>query len=398
MFVVGKKESIKGVYIEIMSMKSRSAFTDSVPAPPSEMDENRPTLLIQQNPMARNKKAGLGWWYYLTAPKEAADTASLAERERSRRGRLISAVMFFALIMFMLGFLIGVFGPNHFIAFAVLFPIFMIFIASLFNRSGRTGIAGFIIPLGLNLALIAVTLSSPLTPSSIQLYDLLVFVEVFAVSLLPPNGWVLSGFVLFNLIFIQADITLQPHTALFAAMIATDNVTVRMRPVVIHVVLASVMWLWVRSANNAILRADRAEVIANLEHVVAEQERAVAQQKVLLDQGIQDIVDTHMRVANGDLSSRVPLSSGSVLWPVAGPLNNLLARFQRMNQEVAEAHQAMYEFQRVREALAQVLYRVRMARIGRRPGPFTRTGTMVDPLIENLDPLLQVHNSSEEGK
>lgn len=379
-----------------MNTDSRTAFTNTVTAIRNEREDNRPTLLIQQNPVAQNKRTGLGWWYRLTAPKEVPDTASLAEREHSRRGRLISAVMFFALIMFILGFLIGIFGPNHFIALAVLFPIFMILIASVFNRNGKTSIAGFIIPLGLNLTLIAVTLSSPLTPSSIQLYDLLVFVEVFAVSLLPPNGWILLGFVLFNLIFIQADITLQPHTTLFATMITTDNVTVRLRPIVIHVVLTSVIWLWVRSANNALLRADRAEVIANLEHVVAEQERAVAQQKVQLDRGIQDIVDTHMRVANGDLSSRVPLSSGSVLWAVAGPLNNLLARFQRMNQEAAEARQVMQEFQRVRDALAQAIYRIKMARIGRQFEPFTRTGTIVDPLLENLDPLLQSYESPDQ--
>ena len=327
------------------SMNGRSTFTNSIPDPMNEIEDNKPTLLIQQDPTIRNNRQVLGWWYRLTAPKEASELASLTERERSRRGHLISSVIFAALIMCILGLLVGTFGPNHFIAIVVgCFLIPIILIASLFNRSGRTSVAGFIIPLALDLTLIAVTLSSRLAPSSIQLYDLLVLVEVFAVSLLPPNGWVLSGFVLFNLIFIQADVTLQPHTALFATMIATDNVSVRLRPIVVHVIIAGIMWLWVRSANSAILRADRAEVIANLEHVVAEQERVVAQQKVLLDQGIQDIVDTHMRVANGDLSSRVPLSSGSVLWPVAGPLNNLLARFQRMNQEVAEAHRTMQEF------------------------------------------------------
>jgi hypothetical protein len=352
-------------------------------------DARDPTMLITQDPNRKKQRSGLAWWYRLTAPKELPENAPLAERERVRRGQLISTAMFFAAIVFVLGTFVGIFGPNHFIAVATGFSLFLVAVSSQFNRNGYTNVAGLMIPLGFNFALVAVVLSAPLTPTSIQLYDLLVFVEVFAASFLPPNGWLLAIFALGNIIFIQADITLQPHTAAFTSILATDMVAIRLRPVIIHIVVSGVIWLWVRSANQAIARADRAEVIANLEHIVAEQERAVAQEKRQLEESMQAIVDTHIQVANGNLSSRVPLSSGNVLWQVAGPLNNLLARFQHMQKDMRAMRQVEQELLRTREALSQALYLIRSAKAGRRLDAPARTGTQVDALLQEIGPFLQ---------
>jgi uncharacterized coiled-coil protein SlyX len=361
----------------------------------SKEDARDPTMLIAQDPNVKKERSVLEWWYRLTSQKEPPENAPLLVRERARRGRLISTVMFFASVLFMMGTFIGVFGPNHFIAYATTFSLVLLAISSQFNRLGYTNVAGLIIPLGFNAALVAVVFSSPLTPTSIQLYDLLVFVEVFAASFLPSSGWLLALFAIGNIIFIEADITLQAHTAAFAAIMATDSAAIRIRPVIIHIVITGVIWLWVRSASLAIARADRAEVIAKLEHIVAEQERSVAQEKQQLDASIQTIVDTHIRVANGDLSSRVPLASGNVLWQVAGPLNNLLSRFQRMHQEVREGQRVIYELRRTREALAQALYLIRSAKAGRHLNSPTQTGTLVDTLLQEMEPLLKKNDSSE---
>ncbi|GAC1360375.1 MAG: hypothetical protein NVS2B12_09140 [Ktedonobacteraceae bacterium] len=40
-----------------------------------------------------------------------------------------------------------------------------------------------------------------------------------------------------------------------------------------------------------------------------------------LDASIQQIVQTYMRIANGDFDARVPLNQDNVLWQVAGSLN-----------------------------------------------------------------------------
>ena len=351
----------------------------------AEPESELPSVLIEQDPQIKRRREILGWWYRLTSLNDPPDSASLAERERARRGRLASTVLFFATVVLFLALFIGILGPNHFIAVAVAFLLVLVILSSLFNRRGRTNIAGAIISLGFNVALVAVILSAPLTPSSIQIYDILIFVEIFIASLLPPNGFLLAAIALANLIFIEADITFQAHTASFAAMLATDGVAIRARPIIIHVVVTGVIWLWVWSASRAIARADRAEVIANLEHVVAEQERAEAMQKRQLDESIQQIVDTHIQVANGNLQARVPLNSGTVLWQIAGPLNTLLARFQRQRQELQEAYSVIQDYQRTRDVIAHLVDRVRGARSGKGPFHFQPTHTMLDPLLKELE-------------
>jgi hypothetical protein len=351
-------------------------------------------MLIAQDPTRKRQGSALTWWYSLTAPKEPPENAPLIERERARRGQLISTVMLFASILFILGTVIGIFGPNHFIAVATGMLLILTAVSSQFNRNGYTNVAGLMMPLALNAALIAVIIITPLSPSSIQIYDLLVFVEVFAASFIAPNGWLLALIALANIAFIEADITFQAHTQAFATLLATDGVSLRIRPVIIHIVITGVAWLWVRSASLALARADRAEVIANLEHIVAEQERSVAQEKRQLDESIQSIVETHINVANGNLSSRVPLSSGNVLWKVAGPLNNLLARFQHMHQDIQEARQKEQELWRTKEALTQAIYMIRSAKAGRRVPVPSRTGTAVDNLLQEIDPLMPYYDSN----
>lgn len=126
------------------------------------------------------------------------------------------------------------------------------------------------------------------------------------------------------------DLSTQHRTASFAAITATDAYPIMVRPIAIHIVVTVVLWLWVRSATQVIARADRAEVIATLEHAIAQQEHADAQLKRQLEMSIQQIVETRQRLANGDFNARAPLNNGNVLWQIAGSLNNLLSRFQRL--------------------------------------------------------------------
>src|SRR3954468_9780941 len=47
----------------------------------------------------KEKKSPLEWWYRITAPTPPPPTASLAERELARRGRLTSLVLLGAVII-----------------------------------------------------------------------------------------------------------------------------------------------------------------------------------------------------------------------------------------------------------------------------------------------------------
>ncbi len=79
--------------------------------------------------------------------------------------------------------------------------------------------------------------------------------------------------------------------------------------------------------------------------IVALQE-AIAQQKHELESGIQLILQTHVQAANGDFSSRAPLTQDHLLWQVAYSLNNLLGRLQRLSQAEGELQQIKIDFRR----------------------------------------------------
>jgi len=344
-----------------------------------------PTELIEQDP---NRKQGghgpLEWWYKLTAPQEAQLSDSFEKRELVRRGRLASTILFFFGIILLLVLSIGVIG-NHTIAIAAIILLLVVAIAAAVNRQGLSNIAGLMISFALNLALIIVIVTSPggLSASSLGLFDLLVFVELFVASLLPVN-WVFVAAAI-NIAFIVIDLLTQHRTPNFSVVMATDSYPILLRPIMLHIIVTVVLWLWVRSATQAIARADRAEVIASLEHAVAEQERAVAQQKRMLDISIQQIVETHTRVANGDFSARVPLTQENILWQIAGSLNNLLTRLQRLQREVQEQQGIKQEHQRLREVIAYVLDAVRSARTGQQPMHLTQTHTLLDPLLREMN-------------
>ncbi len=114
-----------------------------------------------------------------------------------------------------------------------------------------------------------------------------------------------------------------------------------------------------------------------MEHAIAEYERSNAMQKRQLEQGIQYLIETQRRVANGDFTARVPTTQNNVLWPVAISFNNLLTRFQRFQQDANE-------IERIRQDMPRVLHAIRDAKQKKQPLMLERTGTVLDALILEL--------------
>lgn len=339
----------------------------------------------------------LEWWYRLTTPppRPAAQT-TFAQRELARRGKLASVMLFFfMLVIVFLALPVGILSANGIVVLMVVILLAVITLAAFFNRSGKSNVTGLMVAVALNLALFMVILTSPggLAASSLSLFDLLVFSELFVASLLSEN-WVFVAAAV-NIVFIIGDLSLQPRAHDLALIMSTPAAfAVMFRPVALHVVVTVVLWLWVRSATQAIKRADRAEVIAQLQHAIAEQEHAVALQKIQLDESIQQIVEIHRRVANGDFSARVPLSQDNLLWQVAGSLNNLLARFQQLQRLEEEyqkllkqlhyGKQAEHQIRLIAQEASRLIDTLRNAKAYRRPIRFMRRGTLLDPLFKEL--------------
>jgi hypothetical protein len=107
--------------------------------------------------------------------------------------------------------------------------------------------------------------------------------------------------MIYNIGIISLSLFFQPHTAMLTQDLQAQLIPLLVRPVGVQILVAFVTWLWVKSATNAIVRADRAEMIANLEHQIGSERRS-------LEQGIKQILDTHVAVANGKLETRAPLN------------------------------------------------------------------------------------------
>jgi hypothetical protein len=180
-----------------------------------------------------------------------------------------------------------------------------------------------------------------------------------------------------NCLFIWFALVFEHHTNDLGQLMATSSYDVFIRPFILQIFVALITYIWVRSATQAIMRADRAEELSALEKREIERQHREIEQKRQLDQGIELILQTHVRVANGDLNARAPLTKENLLWQIAYALNNLLARQQRLAQVEDELTQA-------KTAAAHFAQAIHNAKRTKSSVQLTRTGTFLDQLIIEL--------------
>ncbi len=121
-------------------------------------------------------------------------------------------------------------------------------------------------------------------------------------------------------------------------------------------------------------RAMRAEEIAELQS-------KIAAQKLLVDNDIEQILQTHIRVANGDLTARAVANRDRVLWQLASALNTLITRFQRSIHAEAELQKTQKDIKHVAEMLQS-------AKAGQQVQWPSPGETTLDPLIQELRQLV----------
>lgn len=177
-----------------------------------------------------------------------------------------------------------------------------------------------------------------------------------------------------NALFTWAAISFMHHTPDFQLVTPSAYYSALASPIVLQAIVAVVTYLWAMGAREAIERAER---VAALERALAERDRMAAEQKVQLEDGIQQILQTHIQVANGNFEARAPLARENVLWQVAIALNNLLARLQRTEQ-------TENEFQRVKMEIVRAMHFVQNAKARRSQLQLPRSGTILDPLAQEL--------------
>lgn len=315
------------------------------------------------------------WWYRWTAPPIPSKTASFVEREVARRGRLASVILLFMVVVLGLTTPLVFLGNDPVTLVTHLLSVGAIIGALIFNRRGQVALAGILVVAATTVTFMHI-LTGNIGVSALPLFDLMILSELIAVSLLPAR-WVFivagvnSVFAWFALIFL-------PHAADLAQLLSKGSYAVVLNPILLYLLVAVVTYLWVRSASQAIERADRAEEIAALEQREIERQQQEIQQKQQVEMGIQQILQTHVQVANGNFSVRTPLTQENILWRIAYSLNNLIARLQRYNQNDLA-------FKRAMEHSAYLIQVVRNAKGSRYPIKMQRGGTFLDPLVLELN-------------
>lgn len=193
-----------------------------------------------------------------------------------------------------------------------------------------------------------------ISTAALPIFSLLVLPLMCAVSFLSPR-WVFVV-ALLNCLFTAYALLGLPTTGELHHLLITSLPGIVTPIIISQIIVAIVAFLWVRGAKEALRRADRAEVIAEFERKEVLRQAQEIEEKRLLDQAIEQILQTLQAFSSGDLNARVTTSQNNELFRIGSALNNLFARLR--NARFAEQ-----ELQGVQ----QENYSLRAALISRQP-------------------------------
>ncbi len=315
----------------------------------------------------------LGKWYRLTTPSQPAARAKYVERDRYQKARLTSTVALIYLLFLAAAFPAVLITPGPAII-SYCASIVTCVISLIVNRAGKINLAGSLLVLVCEVCMaISIMSFSPFDTSNLPLYDLFVIQELLAASLLPVNSVFIVAFL--NVTFIILDLLYQPHTQAMEVFLQKQLALAIVIPCSIQIVVAGVVTLWVYSSLRANVRANRAEMLAALEHTVALRLEAENKEKQELEESIQLLVQEHVKATNGHFVIRIAYPPAKVLWPLVGVINALGTRLQRSEQN-------NHELVHLRQSIVVSTEKLHLASsTPQKPLHLSQTGTDVDLLV-----------------
>ncbi len=342
----------------------------------------------RSGPLRRPWKA----WLWLTGPHPKRFGTSIASQERLRRSRLISALLILVAIV------IALLIPSTFTVPNLWQPVLilavMAVLAALFNRAGQGTIAGVLIIALADLSIAQNVVRQPhglLTNTTLADLYLLV-IAILIAGMVLPNIFISIIGAIQILICVGIFVNLTPHPMLTQEIQQVDGgqaYTAILGPILLQVCGTFIVWLYAWSVDRAILRASRAEELAEAQARLNEQARLIADQKQRLEHGIQALQEVQARVANGDYTARVSLQ-GNELLPLAVSFNIMaerLGRVERIEQE----------YRHLESALQQLLDACTAIGRGLAPGALHATGTLADRIFPSLTRLYQLVAQMAQG-
>jgi hypothetical protein len=313
-------------------------------------------------------------WLWLTGPRPERFDKDLAGQERLRRSRLISALLILVAVV------IALLIPSTFTIPALWQPILiqagLAVLAALLNRYGQVTLSGLTIIILADISVTQNIVRQPYGLTNTTVADLyLLVIPILIAGMVLPNIYIPLTGALQVLISI-AIFKYLPHDTLLTQEIqkvdGNMQYTSVLGPILLHVCASGIVWLYAWSVDRAILRASRAEELAQARAHIDAQARQIAEQKQRLEDGIQALQEVQARVANGEYSARVSLQENELL-PLGVSFNLMAERLGR----VARIEQ---EYQRLESAIQQLLGACNDLAHGATPATMRATGTLVDRL------------------
>jgi hypothetical protein len=321
-----------------------------------------------------------GWWYRIAIPPEVPDDAPLRDRMRVRSGKLTGMIILFEMLIALVTLIVVIIEKNTFDAPVIGVCLITLIIGVVLNRQGKTTAAGILViileEIGVIVSILGVgNVRIPVDSASLIDFDFFIGADLIAASMLAP--WVTFPLTLGNCFITAAIITFAYKSPDLIRDLSTRAFYIYAYPIETQLLVATVCFLWASSTYREMRRASNAEEVNNLTMALVKQQQTEDLRKRQLEESIQQILSVHIKFANGNWHARVSLSQQNVLWPLAGSLNNLLARLQSWRYDAIQ-------LQRNEQAIHQLLQNIQRAKREKKSIRAYKTGTPLDVVIQEI--------------
>src|SRR5216684_1911764 len=325
-------------------------------------------------------------WLRVSGPDARRFRATIEDQELLRRSRVLSALFSLIIVAVVLTAPTAIPVPTYWIPIGAFLVLGLV--ALVFNRMAYIAASGifYILAIDATLTILMVTLPSGIRNSNIPDFDLFIIPTLIGGGVLPRRF--VPFLAILHMCIIITLFTQLPHDRLLTQEIAINQkgfVYAELSDAfLIQVVGATIAWLSAWSVDRALLRASRAEEVAEARKRLNEQAQLIVEQKQRLDHGISILKEAQASFANGDYTARAKLQDNE-LTPLAFSFNLLAERLYRITQ-IAQ------EYTRLEQALQQLFDIQNTLSYGGPLRPFSPTGTVVDhlyPSFQRYDHLRQ---------
>lgn len=311
------------------------------------------------------------WWLRLTAPPGTEMYAMIPDRQqrdRLRKAGLISGIIPF---VFFAPLLLSGQANDPGTLIAIIVSMITAIVALFLNRARFQTIAAILLIISMDVVIENALLQAPggIGNAWLLTFDLFLLPAFLSGMLLSRRA--IWFFLALHVTLILGDYFLLPHTQDLTLLIKQWGLTVGfVRPLILQIGLALLAYFQIRSTDQAVARADKAEEIAKLEHQITEKNKEV-------EIGIRELSGVLTHAANGQFNVQANIKQGQVLWQLASQVNNLLTRLKTTRQIDATLRQADVEVARLTQA-------VQATRAGKSVVWPLPSGSIIDPLITEL--------------